>query len=74
MRTSGVVFYLGLIYLCPPAIVLGMGRRRFHRDNVQYDDTCSRDCSQTVSKDFLKKIRLCNGYSVVFFFVFFNST
>lgn len=24
-----------------------MGRRRFHRDNVQYDDTCSRDCSQT---------------------------
>ena len=38
-----------LLYLCPVACV-AFGTERRKRANVNFDTTCSRDCSQTVSR------------------------
>lgn len=52
MRIRELAFYFGvLMYLCPPVCIgFGVGKRRRNIDNWKYDDTCSRDCSQTVPR------------------------
>ena len=49
-RVRRLVFLLELLYLCPPTFAIGGSLGRSHRA-IEYDDTCSTDCSQTVSRD-----------------------
>ena len=59
-RTKRLVFYPGLLYLCSSLFAFGESWRHSHRSVIkyEYDDTCSKDCSQSVSTNLLSETRV----------------